>query len=192
MLFNSVAEPAKQFRNVPKGPAIGLTNWLASGLTTGLAIGIAGGLAEVAVVALYCAGSEVSAADVARHIASAVELDGSSAWTGLLVHMTLAAILGVAIAFVRSAAGEHSARAMPLYASMLIALAAVWVINFFIVLPVLSPDFVTLLPLPLTLVSKLCFGGIAAFTLRRLDRARYHDGLPRRQQTLSQPAVAAS
>jgi hypothetical protein len=168
----------------PRDSAIGPASWLARALATGLAIGIAGGLAEVAVVALYCDGAEISAAEVARDIAAAAGFGDSSAWTGLLVHMTLAAMLGVAIAFIRSVVGEHSRRATSLYASILLALAAVWAINFFIVLPALSPYFVTLLPLPLTLASKLCFGGAAAFTLRRLELARFGGANARHQRTL--------
>jgi hypothetical protein len=139
-------------------------------LIGGLAMGIAGGLAEIVVVSLYGAGAGVSVADVARHIASAVRLDGASAWTGLMVHMALAAVLGVAIMFVWNRLAENSVRALPLYPCMLLALAAVWMINFFVVLPVLSPGFLTLLPLSVTLVSKLVFGCAVATTLRALSR----------------------
>ena len=44
-------------------------------------------------------------------------------------------------------------------------LAAVWAVNFLVVLPVLSPDFVTLLAYPVTLISKLMFGLAAARSL---------------------------
>ena len=48
---------------------------------------------------------------------------------------------------------------------MLGALAAVWVINYFIILPVVSPAFVRLLPFAVTLASKLAFGVAAAIAL---------------------------
>jgi hypothetical protein len=38
------------------------------------------------------------------------------------------------------------------------SLAAVWLVNFTVVLPALNPAFVTLLPLWATLISKLLFG----------------------------------
>ena len=47
------------------------------------------------------------------------------------------------------------------------ALAAVWAINFFVILPVLSPAFVHLVPYSVSLMSKLLFGFAAAETLRR-------------------------
>jgi hypothetical protein len=138
-------------------------------LRDGVAIGIAGGLAEVLVVTLYCAATGASAPDVARHIASAVGLDGASAGTGLTVHLALAAMLGVALVFAWNLTKGNSLRAVSLYPLMMLALAGVWAINFFIVLPVLSPDFVTLLPLSVTLFSKLMFGSAAAVLLRALS-----------------------
>jgi hypothetical protein len=38
------------------------------------------------------------------------------------------------------------------------ALALVWAFNFFVVLPVLNPAFVTLMPYGITLTSKVLFG----------------------------------
>jgi hypothetical protein len=46
------------------------------------------------------------------------------------------------------------------------SLAAVWAINYFVVLPVLSPGFVHLLPYAITLASKLAFGVAAAAALQ--------------------------
>jgi hypothetical protein len=138
-------------------------------LRNGVAIGVAGGLAEIVVVSLYCAASGASAPDVARHIASAAGLAGASAWTGVAIHLALAAMLGVAIMFAWNPARVNTARPAPLYVSLLLTLAAVWAINFFMVLPVLSPEFVTLLPLPVTLASKLMFGWAAAAALHWLS-----------------------
>jgi hypothetical protein len=146
-------------------------------LRNGVAIGIAGGLAEIVVVALYCAVAGASAPDVGRHIASAAGLEGASAWAGVAIHMVLAASLGAAIMFAWNPAKGNAARALPLYATMLSMLAGVWAINFFMVLPVLSPEFVTLLPLPVTLASKLMFGWAAAVALRALQKRKTAPGL---------------
>ena len=143
-------------------------------LRRGVAMGIAGGLAEVLVVSLYSAAAGGSAARVARHVASVVHLDGTSALAGLMVHMALAVILGIAIAFFLNLVKGNSAHAVSPYASIILTLAAVWAINFFIVLPVLSPNFVTLLPYFVTLMSKLMFGLAAAITLHALSGAQAH------------------
>jgi len=127
----------------------------------GILIGIAGGLAEVGVVCSYTALTGRDAASVARGIARAVGLSGMSAAEGLAVHMGLAAALGVALlAVLRTMpVGAGPARVVPF---MVLSLAAVWAINFFVVLPAMRSDFVYLLPYGVTLASKLSFGLTAA------------------------------
>ena len=49
---------------------------------------------------------------------------------------------------------------------MLTALAGVWAINFFVVLPIVSPAFVHVVPYAVSLTSKLLFGVAAAAVLR--------------------------
>jgi ABC-type Na+ efflux pump permease subunit len=141
-------------------------------LRNGVAIGVAGGLAEIVVVTLYCAASGASEPDVARHIASATGFEGASAWAGLTIHLALAAMLGIAIMFAWNPARVKTAYPAQLYVSFSLTLAAVWAVNFFMVLPVLSPEFVTLLPLSITLASKLMFGWAAAAALLRLSPMR--------------------
>ena len=55
---------------------------------------------------------------------------------------------------------------------MIAALAGVWALNFFVVLPIISPAFVHLVPYAVSLTSKLLFGVAAAATLRRQDASR--------------------
>ncbi|MGI4954035.1 MAG: hypothetical protein ACRYGM_19710 [Janthinobacterium lividum] len=141
-------------------------------LSTGIAAGVAGGLAEVVVVGVYTALTGGSAAAVARGVAAAAGIGigigaeglGASAAAGLGVHMALAAGLGVGLVAIRP-------RGRPL-GFMLGSLAAVWAVNFFLVLPNVSPGFVHLLPYAVTLASKLAFGAAAAGVLALLAPAR--------------------
>ncbi len=103
---------------------------------------------------------------VARHVASAVGLDGASAVAGLAVHMGLAVALGIVLSAMVQSLAALSDRAI--WSFMTGSLAAVWAINFFIVLPVVSPGFVHLLPYSITLASKLAFGSAGAAVLQRL------------------------
>jgi len=135
-------------------------------LTTGLCIGLAGGLAEIGVVLLYSALTGGDAAAVARNVASAVGLDGASAAAGVAIHMGLAAALGVGLSAVMLAMGVTPFRDATVFSLMPAMLAVVWAINFFVVLPVISPGFVHLLPYGVTLASKLTFGLAAAVTSR--------------------------
>jgi len=139
-------------------------------LATGAAIGLAGGLAEVLVVGAYSSVAGVDAARVAGAIATAVRIDPGSAATGLAVHMALSALLGIGLLAVAKGSGLlRAGSALSAYAMGLLALGSVWVLNFFVVLPILSPGFVHLLPYAVTLASKLMFAVAAVVTLRVLS-----------------------
>jgi hypothetical protein len=146
--------------------------WMGPGFVrTGLCIGVAGGLAEMVVVWLYTALTGGSAAMVARQIAAAVGLAHASASTGIAIHLCLAAALGVGLNAVLQMVTVKPVRQSLVFTFMLVSLAAVWAINFFVLLPAVSPDFVHLLPYAVTLVSKLAFGFAAGATLRALPPA---------------------
>ena len=140
-------------------------NWVAAAT----AIGLAGGLAEVLVVGAYAGVAGVDAENVAGAIATAVRVDPGSAIVGLAVHMAMAAGLGLALLAGAKASGLLRDRsAMQTYALALLALGAIWALNFFVVLPVFSPGFVHLLPYPVTLTSKLMFAVAAVARLRSM------------------------
>jgi hypothetical protein len=140
-------------------------------LRTGLCIGVAGGLAEIGVVWLYSALTGGDAASIARGVASAVGLAGTSAATGVAIHMALAAALGVGLNAVLQIVAIRPVRAWVVFPFMLVSLEIVWEINFFLVLPTVSPGFALLLPYAMTLASKLAFGLAAGATLRALPPA---------------------
>jgi hypothetical protein len=50
----------------------------------------------------------------------------------------------------------------------------VWTCNFMVVLPHLDPDFLVLLPMTVTLASKLLFGVSAAAVLRTQRAGRFN------------------
>jgi hypothetical protein len=109
---------------------------------------------------------------VARHVASAVGLDGASAVAGVAVHMGLAVALGIVLSATVRSLATLLARDQAIWVIMTGSLAAVWAINFFVVLPVVGPGFVHLLPYAITLASKLAFGVTAAATWQVLRSAR--------------------
>lgn len=136
----------------------------------GAIAGAAGGLAEMAWVSLYAMATGANPAMVARGVTTAA---GASALlpvdavaVGISVHMTIALALGMALAFVWRALS--ATRTLDPFAFMTVALACVWAINFFVVLPIVSPAFTQLLPYSISLMSKLAFGLAAASVLRLL------------------------
>ena len=131
--------------------------------------GLAGGLAEVLWVALYASMTSVSGAEVARQVAatvfpSAAELAAAPV-LGVAVHLVLSLALGAVFAL---AVWFPSARRLefPAAVAMTIAvLVGIWAINFFVVLPILNPAFVTLMPYSASLISKALFGVAMAWVL---------------------------
>jgi hypothetical protein len=136
----------------------------------GILAGAVGGLAEVAWVLFYAAVTGGDAATLARGVTTAVGatalLPAAPAIMGIAVHMMLAVMLGVTLTGLWQALMQTQ-RVSSLYVVASALLASVWAINFFVVLPIISPAFVHLLPLSVSLVSKLLFGLAAAETLRR-------------------------
>ena len=133
---------------------------------TGALAGMAGGLAEVAWVTLYAAMTGGNAAVVAKGITTAAGVGAllpvAPVTVGIFTHMTLAVTLGIALAFAFRAASARYSGAINAYVFSTAALAGVWAINFFVVLPAVSPSFVHLVPYAVSLTSKLLFGIAAA------------------------------
>lgn len=84
---------------------------------------------------------------------------------GIRIHIALAALLGIAAAIAtRSAADDLYGTT--LYGAVTAALVVVWIVNFFVVLPVINPQFVNLVPYLASFASKVLFGLAAAGTLQ--------------------------
>jgi hypothetical protein len=147
-------------------------------LRHGIIAGVAGGLAEVAWVTLYAWMTGGDPTILARGVTTAsgltALLPGATEALGIAIHMTLAIALGVALAFAwRGLSSARPGLNNP-YPVAIAALSLIWAVNFFVVLPIVSPQFAGLLPYAISLTSKLLFGLAAAETLRRQDLAERH------------------
>ncbi|NOZ37108.1 MAG: hypothetical protein GXP11_03375 [Gammaproteobacteria bacterium] len=138
--------------------------------TVGAIAGLVGGGAEITWIALYKYLSGGEAAAVARGVTQTVfpQMGAPMAAVplGIAVHMGLAIILGIAISiFIRSIL---PARAPAILEPIAVVglLVCVWAINFFIILPVINPEFVTLVPYTTSLASKVLFGVAAALVFK--------------------------
>ena len=137
-------------------------------ILSGAIAGAAGGLAEVAWVALYAAVTGSSAAIIAKGVTTAAGvsalLPGAPVQMGVAVHMALSLALGIALTFAWRSLAARSGAVGP-YGFCLAALLGVWFVNFFVILPLVSPDFIQLVSYPVSLASKLLFGLAAAHVL---------------------------
>ena len=137
----------------------------------GVIAGAAGGFAEIVWVSLYATITGGDAALLARGVTTAAGvtalLPAAPVTVGIVVHMVLAVLLGIALACLWQALARRGVATGGLMVVTLAALVGVWATNFFVILPVLSPAFIALIPYPVSLLSKLLFGLAAAETLRR-------------------------
>jgi hypothetical protein len=134
-------------------------------LSVGALAGLAGGVAEVVWILIYSAATGSDAALVARGVTDTVGIGSMPPIAGgVAIHMSLAAILGMAVA--AALRPMHRVSAASLYAAVMVALAAVWVVNFLVVLPLINPQFVGILPMGVSFASKLLFGVAAAACLQ--------------------------
>jgi hypothetical protein len=138
-------------------------------LDTLMLAGLAGGIAEVAWVALYCTFVPLDSAEVLRQIVVTASPTLAASPTapaiGMLMHMGLAVALAIGYGhFMRGAIPQRSSLAASILSGA-VALATVWAINFFVLLPILNPAFVILMPYSVSLVSKLLFGASMGWVL---------------------------
>jgi hypothetical protein len=139
----------------------------------GVVAGAAGGLAEIGWVTLYAGATSADPATFASGVTTAAGLSAlfpaAPVAVGVTVHLALAVTLGIALSFGWRALSSHRLDAAGLFPLVLAALVAVWTVNFFAVLPIISPAFIHLVPYPVSLMSKVLFGLAAAEALRRQD-----------------------
>lgn len=127
-----------------------------------LLAGLAGGVAEILWVAICSVFAQASGSEIARQVVTSLWPPlASGAFAvpvGIAIHLALSLALG---AFFAAAIWLPFARrrgSAVTLACAVIALAGVWAVNFFIILPALNPAFVMLMPYGVTLFSKLLFG----------------------------------
>jgi len=149
--------------------------WLIGGLA-----GAAGGIAEILWIVFYGALTGTDTTVLAQGVAAVIGaglplyfVTDAPVASGLAIHMIIAIALGIALALtwrtlsLRTPIGS-------VYKVLPAILAIIWVFNFFVLLPIISPhidgvqqSFTELVPYPVSLLSKLLFGLAAAAVLKR-------------------------
>ena len=137
----------------------------------GLFAGVVGGAAEVAWISAVAIVTSISVLEVASGVSGSLGIGSLSlaeaAAAGIAIHMALAVGLGIAVALACHLFASEAIGGRRIYLIVPAVLIGVWAINFLILLPLISPDFVNLVPYPVSFVSKLLFGLGAAEVLRR-------------------------
>lgn len=144
-----------------------------------MSAGAAGGMAEVFWILAAAGAVGTDGWTVARAVGATVVPDLASSrvapWLGLLIHF----LLSFALAAMFVHALRRRLRPVLIFAAALASLAAIWAINFLVLLPSINPAFAALLPHPVTLVSKLLFGvAMAGVLVRNANAAAVFDKHP--------------
>lgn len=126
------------------------------------AAGLVGGLLEIVWVSFYGLVTGGPIVDVSRQVSATVfgvqGLGGFAASMGVFIHLVLSFVLSASfILFLWKPFMLHRSKLISI-GSALCALTLVWAINFYVVLPLVNPSFVKLLPMGVTLISKMLFG----------------------------------
>ncbi|HET7680438.1 MAG TPA: hypothetical protein VFK79_09930 [Xanthobacteraceae bacterium] len=149
--------------------------WLIGGLA-----GAAGGIAEILWIGFYGALTGTDTTVLAQGVAAVIGaglppsfVTDAPVASGLAIHMIIAIALGIALALAWRTLSRRTPNGS-VYQVLPAILAIIWVFNFFVLLPILSPhidgvqqSFTELVPYPVSLVSKLLFGFAAAAVLKR-------------------------
>lgn len=134
-----------------------------------LTASLACGLAEIIWVSLYASFTPLTAATIANEVTAsllpAYAAGVTGVWLGVTIHLLLSITLGYAFGYLlwKPYVRQHGMIAT-LVVSVL-TLAAVWAMNFLVILPSLNPTFLTLLPYSVSFASKLMFAMAMAITL---------------------------
>ncbi len=124
--------------------------------------GLAGGLVEMLWITAYSSATTVDGARVALEVTASF-WPAAMEWVyapalGVIIHLVLSIMLAAMLIPLLSRIPVKYAGAGFMISSAMLLLAMVWVANFHIILPLVNPAFVTLIPLGVTLISKLLFG----------------------------------
>lgn len=144
-------------------------------MRSGALAGIVGGMAEIGWIVFYGAVTGAPMGTVARGIVASVfpwlATSPWAAWLGIGIHLVIAIGLGLSLATATRLLVRRDDAGGFEFGLVMLALAAIWGMNFLVVLPHVNPRFIHLLPFGVTLFSKLLFGFSAAMALR-IDRMR--------------------
>jgi hypothetical protein len=151
-----------------------------STLLIGGVAGLIGGLVEFGWVTLYADIIGADPHDFAPGIVSAASVRAlfpgrPASLISVIVNLLFAVVLGIVLTFAwRNIRARRPELTSPLPFTLAV-LAVVWSVNFFVILPVIRPEFVHLVPYGVSLTSSLLYGTAVAAVL--YDKLAFSSGL---------------
>lgn len=133
--------------------------------------GLAGGLAEIAWIGANTVLAPGSMVELARQITATFYAQWAQApfapVLGLVIHLALSVVLGAAFGVVVWAPLSRRLEPAATMMSAMVAMAGIWALNFFFVLPALNPAIVALVPYTASLAAQAAFGIAMALIFMR-------------------------
>lgn len=150
-------------------------------LTKIILAGMVGGGAEIIWISSYSYFSSNSASNIARQISITIlPFTADSFYApalGIFIHLILSLFLATAfiVTILKTVRVKYGSTGIIL--SSFATLGIVWFINFLIILPIINPSFTLLMPVVVTLVSKLLFGiAMGWVLLKNVSYNNYSNG----------------
>lgn len=155
-------------------------NRVSATIRQGAIAGAAGGLAEIFWITLYCMLTGSDPTGVARSITAVVSaalpitvLISAPVAFGIAVHLVASIALGIILAYLWCSLSRRSQQETGEHTFMLVAMSMIWLFNFFVILPMISPSivglsqtFLNVIPYSASLASKILFGLSAGLVLK--------------------------
>lgn len=125
--------------------------------------GLLGGFAEIAWMYMYNLNSTLKLSEIGQEIATTIHSSLSNPYMGLIIHLTLSALIGVAYGkLIVEKFCKNNFRLIML--SSLFILASIWVCTFKLILPIINADMAAIVPQPISFISKMMFGVLMAIS----------------------------
>ena len=129
-----------------------------------LIAGLLGGLSEVVWISLYSLATNIQLSDIGSAITATIFPSSIEFYLaplmGLAIHMILSILLAFGFGLLLLPLIEQVvySKATTILFTSIITLVIVWKVNFFLLLPIWNPEFISLIPMSITLISKILFG----------------------------------
>lgn len=148
----------------------------ASNLALGAIAGLAGGAAEILWISIAHIFGGTSPVLVARAITAAFDRSSAAApaaaMLGTSIHLLLSALLGGLMYSAWAGLLKSQRMSLSIMPVSIAILMTVWMMNFYLVLPVLDPDFIIKVPLWTGMISKLSFAVAFSWSVRSIASSR--------------------
>jgi uncharacterized membrane protein YagU involved in acid resistance len=139
--------------------------------------GLIAGLSEIIWITLYCLATNTNGFHIAHRITETVfpslPYSNHSLVLGILIHFTLSLLSS--IAFIRTLwlpFTRHYHKSVTLIFGALLGMI-LWMLNFWVILPLINKSFVRSLPHAITLISELIFGVTLAWSISVFHKHKY-------------------